>query len=51
MSGRLLRKEWSDIQKHDRNGALWSPSDLAVSSGGAPLAIVRQYIKQQQTPH
>ncbi len=32
-------------------GALWSPSYFAGSCGGAPLAVIRQYIEQQQTPH
>ncbi|AGA32332.1 transposase IS200 like family protein [Thioalkalivibrio nitratireducens DSM 14787] len=31
-------------------GTLWSPSYLAGSSGGAPTAIIRQYIEQQRTP-
>jgi putative transposase len=30
---------------------LWSPSYFASNCGGAPIAIVRQYIEQQQTPH
>jgi putative transposase len=32
-------------------GALWSPSYFTGSCGGAPIAIIRQYIEQQQTPH
>lgn len=32
-------------------GALWSPSYFAGSCGGAPIAVIRQYIEQQQTPH
>jgi putative transposase len=27
---------------------LWSPSYFAASCGGAPIAIVRQYIEQQR---
>ncbi len=27
------------------------PKLLAGSCGGAPIAIIRQYIEQQQTPH
>ena len=48
MSSRLLRKERPDIQKRYWKGALWSPSYFASSCGGAPISIVRQYIKQQQ---
>jgi putative transposase len=32
-------------------GALWSPSYFAGSCSGAPIAVIRQYIEQQQTPH
>lgn len=50
-SSRRLRKERSDIAGHYWKGVLWSPSYFASSCGGAPIAIVRQYIEQQQTPH
>lgn len=43
VSSDLIRKKlWGD--------ALWSPSYFAGSCGGALIAIVRQYIEQQQ-PH
>ena len=29
---------------------LWSPSYFAGSCGGAPLAVIKQYVKQQQSP-
>ena len=29
--------------------ALWSPSYFAGSCGGAPIAVISQYIEQQQT--
>ncbi|GAB2814741.1 IS200/IS605 family transposase [Streptomyces daliensis] len=32
------------------HGHLWSPSYLSASCGGAPSAIVRHYIEQQQRP-
>ncbi|WP_115020843.1 IS200/IS605 family transposase [Oligella urethralis] len=51
VSSRLLRKERPDIQKRYWKGVLWSPSYFASSCGGAPISIVWQYIKQQQTPH
>lgn len=31
-------------------GHLWSPSYLAVSCGGAPLSIIKQYIDGQARP-
>ena len=51
VSSRLLRLAQPDIQKCSWKGALWSPSYLASSRGGALTSIVRPYIKQQQTPH
>ncbi len=52
VSCRLLCKERPDIQRrYYWPGALWSPSYFASSWGGAPIASVRQYIEQQQTPH
>jgi putative transposase len=41
----------NSIRKKLWGGALWSPSYFAGSCGGAPIAIIRQYIEQQQTPH
>ncbi|MGW4788052.1 transposase [Streptomyces sp. HUAS TT11] len=32
------------------HGHLWSPPYFCASCGGAPLAIVRQYIEQQKGP-
>ncbi len=50
VSSRLLRQERPDLQRRYWKGVLWSPSYFASSCGGAPIAIVRQYIEQQQTP-
>ncbi|WP_295588003.1 IS200/IS605 family transposase [uncultured Lamprocystis sp.] len=50
VSSRLLRQERPDLQQCYWKGVLWSPSYFAASCGGAPIAIVRQYIEQQQTP-
>jgi putative transposase len=50
-SSRVLRNERPDLRKQYWKGVLWSPSYFASSCGGAPIAIVRQYIEQQQTPH
>ncbi|GAB2449591.1 IS200/IS605 family transposase [Streptomyces incanus] len=38
------------INRAIMHGHLWSPSYFSASCGGAPLAIVRQYIEQQQRP-
>lgn len=51
VSSRYLRQEFTDqIEKHYWKGVLWSPSYFAASCGGAPIDIVREYIKNQSTP-
>jgi putative transposase len=47
-SSRLLRKARPDIAKRYWKGVLWTPSDLAASAGGAPLAVLRRYVEQQR---
>lgn len=52
VSSRMIRKKnYPSIRKKVWGGALWSPSYFAGSCGGAPIAVIRQYIEQQQTPH
>ena len=51
VSSRLLRnKGYPSIQKALWGKQLWSPSYFASSCGGAPIAIIRQYIGYQQSP-
>ena len=50
VSSRLLRKHVSEIQKYYWKGVLWSPSYFASSCGGAPIAIIKDYIQNQQSP-
>ena len=51
VSSRLIRKKnYPNIRKKLWGGALWSPSYFSGSYGGAPIAVIRQYIEQQQTP-
>ena len=47
----IRKKKYPSICKKLWGGALWSPSYFAGSCGGAPIAVIRQYIEQQQTPH
>ena len=52
VSSHLIRKKkYPNIRKKLWGGALWSPSYFAGSCGGASIAVIRQYIEQQQTPH
>ena len=51
VSSRMIRrKKHPTIQQKLWGGALWSPSYFAGSCGGASVAIIKQYIQQQQTP-
>jgi putative transposase len=46
-SARMLRKEFPELEKYYWKGGLWSPSYFIASCGGAPLDIVKKYIKSQ----
>ena len=48
VSSRLLRRNRPDLRRRYYRGVLWSPSYFAPFCGGAPIAMVRQYIEQQQ---
>jgi putative transposase len=52
VSSRMIwKKNYVSIRRKLWRGALWSPSYFAGSCGGAPIAVIRQYIEQQQTSH
>lgn len=52
VSSRLIRqKNCPSIRRKLWGGSLCSASYFAGSCGGAPIAVIRQYIEQQQTPH
>ena len=48
VSSRRLRQEHPEIAHRYYQGVLWSPSYFAVSCGGAPLSIIRQYVEKQR---
>jgi putative transposase len=50
VSSRLLRSERPDLEKHYWRNVLWSPSYFAASCGGAPLDIIKQYVRQEKNP-
>jgi putative transposase len=50
VSSRMLRKNFSEIEKNYWKGVFWSPSYFAGSCGGAPIAIIREYIENQDSP-
>jgi putative transposase len=47
----IRQKNYPSIRKKLWGGALCSPSYFAASCGGAPIAVIRRHIEQQQTPH
>lgn len=52
VSGYKLPRHYPEIQQPPwKKQRLWSPSYFAVSVGGAPIEILRQYIEQQDRPH
>jgi putative transposase len=52
VSSRLLRKkQYPSIMQNLWGENLWSPSYFAGSCGGATIAVIRQYIEQQQSPN
>jgi putative transposase len=51
VSSRLLRLRHPELERLYWKNVLWSPSYFAASCGGAPIAIIKQYIDQQKTPH
>ena len=49
VSSRMIRKKNNpSIKKKLWGGALWSPSYFAGSCGGAPIAVIRQYIERMR---
>ncbi|MEV0901863.1 IS200/IS605 family transposase [Actinoplanes sp. NPDC049802] len=51
VSARRLRQEHgAHLHRYLWGGHLWSPSYFAESCGGAPLAVVREYIDNQKRP-
>jgi len=54
VSSRRLKQEFPSIKAfwsvRKSRGVLWSPSYFAGSVGGAPIAVLKQYIEQQNRP-
>lgn len=49
VSSRILRKKFNinEIKKNGKVGKLWSPSYFIISTGGASIDILKQYIQNQ----
>ncbi len=51
VSAHYPRKEYADhIKRYLWGDSFWSPCYLAASCGGAPLAVVKEYIESQKRP-
>lgn len=51
ISSRRLKRFYPELEQPAYlQNALWSPSYFAGSVGGAPIAVLRQYIEQQTRP-
>lgn len=51
VTSRLLRKEFaSELGQVYKKPVLWSRSYFVASCGGAPLAVIKQYIEAQRRP-
>lgn len=48
---RLIRKEYAEyLSKFYWKPYLWNRSYLILSSGGAPIEVIKKYIQEQNTP-
>lgn len=50
-SSRLLKKEFPEIKTKLWKDAFWSQSFCLLSTGGAPIEVVKQYIESQTHNH
>ena len=44
-SSRVLKQE--GLRTRSKSGAIWSPSYCLLTTGGAPIDVIRQYIERQ----
>src|SRR5579871_3586458 len=48
VSSRLLRKWRPEVRGRYEDAVLWSPSYCVASCGGAPLAVIAEYVKSRR---
>src|SRR5690349_3478485 len=50
-TSRLIRQEFAaEVSRVYRKPVFWSRTYCVISGGGAPLAVIKQYIEQQAAP-
>jgi len=47
-SSRLIKKEYSHIRNYLWEGYFWSRSFCLLTTGGAPIDVIRKYIESQE---
>lgn len=47
-SSRMVKKEFPEIKKYLWKSAFWTQSYCLISTGGAPLEVVKKYIENQR---
>ena len=51
VSSRLIRRDYKEhLDKFYRKPTFWTGAYCIISTGGAPLEIVKQYIESQDAP-
>jgi putative transposase len=50
-SSRLIKQEFESVRKKLWQSYFWSQSFCLLTSGGAPIEVIKQYIESQGDPH
>lgn len=50
VSSRMVRQLNTHLMRQSKNGALWSRSYFASSTGGANIETLREYVQSQKAP-
>ena len=50
-SSRLIKQEFESVRKQLWQSYFWSQSFCLLTSGGAPIEVIKQYIESQGDPH
>ncbi len=50
-SMRIQAQPWPEVRKALYGDRFWSPSYCVVSSGGAPLDVIKAYLEDQRAPN
>lgn len=50
-SSRLVKRDFPEVRNHLWNGMFWSQSFCLISTGGASIDVIREYIRTQGERH